>query len=190
MKVVEFMGMPRAGKSTLIELMETILSYEKRLRVRCIYEGARTCPLGKNDRFQYNAWSFHNTINRLMETRQQELDYILIDRGVWDHIAFAYALYSNKRINKRQYEAQTKYFRTFSFLEDSVLAFMISPKISVEREQKYHRLQGKVTNMNFLSILHKAYSETIPNTKQYSIIDSTKTIEESKKEILKKLLYE
>ena len=50
MNVIEFMGMPRAGKTTALEIME---SYLKTFgaRVRTVYEGARICPLDKSDRF-------------------------------------------------------------------------------------------------------------------------------------------
>ena len=103
MKCIEFMGMPRAGKSTQLELVETVLKHEKKASVRNIYEGARICPIGKENRFQYNSWSFHNTTNRIMEARMDNFDYLLIDRGIYDHIAFTRALYLGGQINKKQY---------------------------------------------------------------------------------------
>ena len=65
MNVIEFMGMPRAGKTTALEIMESYLK-TCGARVRTVYEGARICPLDKSDRFNYHSWSFHNTINRIL----------------------------------------------------------------------------------------------------------------------------
>ncbi|MBD3259104.1 hypothetical protein GF371_00570 [Candidatus Woesearchaeota archaeon] len=184
MKVIEFMGMPRAGKSTQFELVETVLSYAKKKKVRCLYEAVRNCPLDRKDRFQYNSWSLHHTINRLMEARMQDVDYILVERGIWDHAAFSIALYFDGKISKQQYLAQRRYCKGFGFLEDTVLAFFIDPETSVEREQKYHNQQGIVTNINFLSYLFEAYKRTIKKVEQkICIIDSSKPLEENTEEI-------
>ncbi len=184
-KTIEFTGMPKAGKSTQMELLETILKHKKGFNVRNIYEGARVCPLDKKDRFQYNAWSFNNTINRIMEAKASKFNYILIDRGIHDHIAFTKALYSYGQITAKQCEAQLKYFGEFSFLEDIVLVFIISPKEAMEREYKHHEFTGTVMNEKFLIELHKAYIDTIPEIKQkHVLINGSKSIKENKKEIL------
>ncbi len=184
-KTIEFSGMPKAGKSTQLELLETILKHEKNFDVRNIYEGARICPLNKKDRFQYNAWSFNNTINRIMESKSIALDYMLIDRGIYGHIAFTKALYSYGQITAKQREAQLKYFREFAFLEDIVLVFMIEPEEALRRECKHHEFTGAVMNREFLTELHRAYIDTIPEIKQkHILIDSSKSIKENKEEIL------
>ena len=184
MESIEFMGMPKAGKSTQLELIETFLKHEKRVSVRTIYEGARVCPIDKKTRFQHNAWSFHNTTNRLMEAQLTDPDYLLIDRGVYDHIAFTQALYRSGQITTEQYEAQARYFREFGFLEDSVIALMINPDEAMKREMKYHQFCGRVMNDNFLALLYEAYKETTLTIPQsHIVIDSSKTVKENNKEI-------
>ncbi|MFH1049252.1 MAG: hypothetical protein V1732_06350 [Patescibacteria group bacterium] len=183
-KTIEFTGMPKAGKSTQLELLETILKH-KGFNVRNIYEGARVCPLNKKDRFQYNTWSFNNTANRIMEAMASKFDYMLIDRGIYDHIAFTKALLSYGQITAKQSEAQLKYFREFSFLEDIVLIFTIDPKEAMERECKHHEFAGTVMNKEFLIELRKAYIDTISEIKQkHVLIDGSKSIKENKEEIL------
>lgn len=179
------MGMPKAGKSTQLELVETVLKHEKKAVMRNVYEGARICPLDKKDRFQYNAWSFHNTINRIMESKTGCSDYLLIDRGVYDHVAFTHALYQCGQITNEQFEAQANYFQQFGFLEDAVLVFMVSPKESIERENKHHKFQGRVMNKEFLSALYIAYQEIIPTIQQeHYLIDGSKSLDGNGKEIL------
>lgn len=190
MKNIEFLGMPKAGKSTQIELVENVLKHDKKLRVRNIYEGARICPLDKEDRLLYNSWSFHNTANRIMEAQNDDYDFILIDRGVYDHIAFTLALHRSGLLTKKEYEAQTDYFSQFESLEDSAIVLMISPEESMKRENKYHSFRGRVMNESFLSALHRAYEDVIPNIKkEYIVIDASKDLKENGNEILEVLGY-
>jgi len=185
MKSIEFMGMPKAGKSTQLELVETILKHERKSLVRNIYEGARICPIDKKERFQYNAWSFHNTANRIMEARMNNFDYLLIDRGIYDHVAFTHTLYKCGQISKEQYEAQAKYFQQFRFLEDSVIVFMINPDEAMMRENKHHKFCGRVMNKNFLSRLYEAYQELIPKIQQeHYVIDGSKSLDDNGEEVL------
>jgi thymidylate kinase len=184
MESIEFMGMPQAGKSTQLEFVENDLKHRKNAKVRSIYESARICPFDKQERFQYNAWSFHNITNKIMEARLYGFDYLLIDRGVYDHIAFTEALYRDGQITKEQYEAQTRYLKEFGFLEDMILIFMVAPRESMRRENKHFESAGRVMNMSFLSKLYEAYQTTIPTiTQQYFVIDGTKTIEDNIKEV-------
>ena len=185
MKTIEFMGMPKAGKSTQVELLETMLKHGRGSSVRKIQEGARICPLDKKEGFLYVTWSFHNTMNRLMEAQQTGFDYILIDRGVYDHIAFTTALYKSGRITEEQYTAQASYFKEFSFLEDLVLAHVISPEESLRREHKYHNFDGIVMNQDFLAELSDAYQETLPLVYQdYLVVDGSKPLRKNAAEIL------
>ena len=185
MEVVEFMGMPKAGKSTQVELTETFLKHQKKARIRNIYEGARICPLDKSERFLYNAWSFHSTVNKLIEARISNFDYILLDRGVYDHIAFTHALYRSEQINEKQFEAQVKYFQEFTSLEDFVLVFMLEPEEVINRENKYYQLTGRVINLDFLTRLHNAYTEIILGIeKRLCLIDGSRPLENNIEEVL------
>lgn len=189
MKIIEFMGMPKAGKTTQIEIVEKVLRDEKKLKVRAIHEGARICPLDKEDRFHYNAWSFHNTANRILEARLCKYDYLLIDRGVYDHIAFTQALFDSGHITRSQYVAQTSYFHEFGALEDAVMMFKVSPEESMKRENKHQERRGRVMNSRFLMMLNSAYLKTAGLIQpSHIVIDNTQTIEESTKQIMEFLL--
>jgi len=191
MKVIEFMGMPKAGKSTQLEYVESVLKHKKGARVRVVYEGARVCPLDKSERFMHNAWSFHNTTNRIMEARENSFDYMLVDRGVYDHIAFTYALHHSKEITIDQCDEQEQYFRHFGFLEESVLAFMIDPEEAMKRELKHHQISGRVMNPDFLKILHSSYQNLLEECElgeivpaKVQVIDGSKPIKENMEEVL------
>lgn len=120
-----------------------------------------------------------------MEAKINNFDYLLIDRGIYDHIAFTLALYKSGQITNKQYRAQLEYFKEFQFLEDLTLIFLINPEEAIKRENKHHNFTGRVMNKDFLSVLYEAYEKTIPEIEQKNfLIDGSKSVEENKKEIL------
>lgn len=182
MAAIEFMGMPKAGKSTQIEIVETVLKHEKRQRTQVIYEGARTCPFDKEYRFSYHSWSFHTMINCLLEAHQMPQDYILVDRGVYDHIAFSFALYKNGDLTSTQFAAQKTYFQEFQNLEEKIIIIQLHPETALKRATSDY---GRVMNSEFLAVLADAYRETIPLVQQeHIIVDGSKRKEENAEEIL------
>lgn len=157
--VIEFFGMPKAGKSTQIDILETKLKRENGCRVRVVHEGARICPLDKKDRFLYHAWSLNSTVNRIIEAKDQNYDYVLIDRGIIDHIAFSYALLEADLITKQQMDRLVVYAKEFLWLEDKAIGCLIDSQESLTREGKYCEKNGRVINDQFLQLLRKSYDE-------------------------------
>lgn len=157
MKVIEFLGMPRAGKTTAVEIVESVMKREGR-KVRTVYEGARVCPLDKSDRYNYHSWSFHNTVNRILEARLDNYDFILVDRGVLDHMAFLQAI---KPSCTREIEPAFEYYKGFLELQDEELFFTVSPEEAIRREAKSKPFVGRVFNTDFLSRLGNAYQQVL-----------------------------
>ena len=154
MRVIEFAGMPRSGKTTALEIMESVLKKERK-RIRVLYEGARISPLDKSDRYNYNAWSFHNTVNRILEARLDGYDFILVDRGVLDHAAFLEAIANEcqgKDIGLTQ-----KYYLGFLGIQDSEILFDVDPQEAIRREGKNKPFLGRVFSYPFLQFLQESY---------------------------------
>jgi len=183
-RVIEFLGMPKAGKSTAIEFAESYLKHAGK-KVRVIYEGARISPLDKSDRFNYNSWSFHNTLNRLMESRLDSYDFVLIDRGVFDHIAFGIAI--ETFCSERSIQIANEYYKLFSGLEDEAWLFGLPPDEAVRRERKHNPLLGRVFDLGFLSGLAKSYrfveKEILSRGIQLQNFDGMKSIQENQERI-------
>lgn len=158
------MGMPKAGKSTNIEILETSLKSEHNFQVREIFEGARMCPISKRQRFYYNSWAFHRTVNKIIETVEMtDFDYILVDRGPHDACMFTKALWKNGNIDKKKKEESIQYMKNFRELVDLVVVFMVDPTTSLSREKEYNKRSGRVMNKDFLSTLHEVYSNFCEN---------------------------
>ena len=190
MIVIELSGMPRAGKSSHMEILESRLKDKEGKLVRCIHEGIKFCPLDKRDVFAYTTWSFHYTANAIMEARSMPFDYILIDRGIYDHLAFAVAYYASDALTEKQYISQKNYFYAFKELEHLVFTFLVSPETSLERRRKIHLYNGRVMNASFLQKLSAAYhnireqaSSSIPHV----FIDAEQPFEVNTELIMRRL---
>jgi len=158
MRVIEFLGMPRSGKTTAIEVAEGYLKREG-VKVRVIYEGARVSPLDKSDRYNYHSWSFHNTVNRILEARLDNYDFILVDRGVLDHAAFLKAI--KPLCAGKDLQPALEYYLGFLNLQDRELFFDVSPEESIRREQKNKPFVGRVFNLPFLQGLSESYDSVV-----------------------------
>jgi len=180
MKTIEFLGMPKAGKTTAIEIAESYLKQNGKI-VRTVYEGARISPLDKEDRFMYNSWSFHNTVNRILEAKLNDYDVILVDRGIFDHIAFWRAICKyGERVDSCGVE---EYFSNFLKLEDQAIVFTLSPEEAIKRERKNNPYLGRVFNKAFLKRLESAY-EMISACNDLIKIDGSNSLEENSERML------
>jgi len=175
MKAIEFFGMPRSGKTTGIEIVESYFK-QKGARVRTVYEGARVSPLDKSDRFNYNSWSFHNTTNRILEAREDHYDFILIDRGILDHLAFLDAIQS--QCEGKDLEATAQYYKQFRDIQDIELFFTVEIDEAIRREVKHKPFIGRVFQRDFLEGLERAYQTTVSEaqrTRKIRTIDGNKS---------------
>ncbi len=157
MKVIEFFGMPRSGKTPAVEILESYFK-ERKARVRTVYEGARVCPLDKSDRFNYNAWSFHNTVNRILEARMDHYDIILVDRGILDHLAFSMAI--GPQCPGKDMQTASGYYAQFRELQDLEILFTVDVEEAIKREARHKPFVGRVFQNQFLERLHESYEQT------------------------------
>jgi len=183
MITVEFMGMPKTGKTTQIDLVEDALEDRKEYKVGTVAESAMKCPLEKDGGLKHDSWCFHETTNKIMEQQlRDDLDYLLVDRGVYDRGVFSEVYNRNGGLTEEQKETQKKYMEMFTDLEDRVVAFMITPEESLSRE---FQEGGKVMNGDFLDVLYESYDDMISEIEdsKLKVIDGTKDILEIRDEI-------
>lgn len=184
MIVIEFLGMPKAGKTTAIEILESFLKNLGK-KVRIIYEGARVSPLDKKDRFLYNSWSFHNTLNRILEAKLNNYDFILIDRGVYDHIAFVNAI--ENFTSMKNVESCEEYYKLFEEIEDYIFLYQLNPNKAIEREAKHNPFLGRIFSVDFLKKLYNSYekvSKDLIENKKFKLFNGENSCDENSKNLL------
>jgi hypothetical protein len=85
--LVEFAGTPRAGKTTVIGGLSTLLKRDG-WHVRLVDEQAGCCPVPDKDNPHFNIWTTCSTICRIVEARYSSADIVLIDRGLFDALCW------------------------------------------------------------------------------------------------------
>ncbi len=163
--VVEVLGMPGAGKSTLIErYLKELWSRDERNKVALIDEGARSVgqeygDLRYTDPFLYSMLggtaTFLGYIDALKNTNSG-MRVMISDRGQIDRRAFRRVLFGKGEVSPGIMADE----KLFMFgLENTpvqiggIIMLMTRPEVSVARKQ----VLGPITNMDFLPRLYEQY---------------------------------
>ncbi len=137
MKVIEFFGIPRAGKTTqrkkLVQrLQEEGLKYRIFRKPRKLLEKTRNLE-------ELNFVYFEAMVQFYERGKQKEVDYLIFDRGLYDRIALITADYKRGEISSS--------FRTklISQLESKIeqithpFLFLVTPEISLQRKKEQRK---------------------------------------------------
>jgi len=191
--VVEFAGVPKAGKSTTIEI---VAHFFRRMgfKVWAPTEGAskRTPYHLKRDLVAFNTWTLNYAISELL-VAYFNIDHhnlILLDRGPYDSLAWMGVLSqqqsagtsrgSSQVLTKEEYDI----FRSFatqtrwSQLVSRVFLFKCTPDISLEREHESKLTQKHGTAMNPLML--KALLQEYEDLENKGVFQSLYTVETSR----------
>ena len=179
--IVEFAGMPQTGKDTIIDILSHYLK-RNGFREYVCQEGARTCPIYKDDRLLYASWIIHRValeITEIATVHRGRYDVSILNRGIFDALAFFYLL-SQKGIISNEYWLSTRdYFtlNTWTELTDVVFLFKAEAITSISREleDKLVKTDGVVMNLDTLQTLELAYQhiqEALEKKCKIVVIDS------------------
>ena len=161
---VEFAGMPGAGKTTTIDILDHFFRREGK-SVRVITEGAQACPIDQDCRVQFAAWTAHRLLNVLLEESYctRGYDLMLIDRGLFDVQAFIRLLLLESKASEEQVTTMIDYLRLsqWSELTDVVFLFDIPARTALRRHAKNSLTQqpGPILNGSTLQLLQDCYDE-------------------------------
>lgn len=141
MRVIEFTGSPKSGKSALINRLYEALS--ENLLVKIINNGFRNCPFRDDDNAVYHQqlWSTFSIANSLLESFHeiQKPDIMLIDRGFWDRSIWIEYLYGEGELSKNEYNFLIETVGGLLPTIDLVFNIIIPGSESVNRQSVYGR---------------------------------------------------
>jgi len=81
--VLEITGTPKAGKTTLISMLDAFLR-DCGFRVQVLKERASECPLPMKGHFFFNTWTTGTMLAGLLDAVDREHDVVILDRGIFD----------------------------------------------------------------------------------------------------------
>lgn len=150
MCIIEFAGMPRSGKTTIVKALC------QRLNNANLYpERFDLVPYKKEDGFEYNFWYAKYCIKRLNKIVSHKGTH-LFDRGIIDRIAFGNALASYGKFTKTQLEKYLVLLEPYIDYEDLVFIINISPEVSLINAKSGKK--NITRDLEFLKYLHSSYS--------------------------------
>jgi predicted NUDIX family phosphoesterase len=152
--VIEFSGVPKAGKTSTISQVHGFL---KRcgFKTETVIERASICPVRDKRHFNFNVWTACTTLAQLIEKTQDppkegDPEILLLDRGLFDSLAWLSMMERMERIRKHE----RKVVEDFLLQDDwrkrigGVVLMTASPKDAMSREQGNLPVVGSGSIMN------------------------------------------
>jgi GTPase SAR1 family protein len=174
--IIEFGGMPEAGKSTMIERLRTWFIDYKGIVPLVLPDQAKSSPVPRIagapafNQVHNTAWAMTNSVNRLIESIYGQSQVIILDRGPIDFYLFTLAIQQRGDFDRAKHSnfptAMREYLQLFTDLIDCLFLMIISSKESYERETSFiQRLFGsfpqRESKIHLLRELEKVYNQDV-----------------------------
>ena len=157
--VIEFAGVPKAGKTTTLTNVQTFL---KRcgFRTDVVIERASVCPIRDKKHANFNVWTACTTLAQILEKTQNpprpdDPHILFLDRGIFDSICWMTMMEQISRIRSDE----RKLIQKFLTIDDwkkrisAVFVMLASPQDAMKREQgilPVEGAQGSIMNPDIL----------------------------------------
>lgn len=166
--VIEFAGVPKAGKTTTLSQAHAFL---KRcgFKVETVIERASVCPIRDKRHFNFNVWTASTTLAQILEKTQEpplqgvDPDVLFLDRGLFDSLSWMSMMHVLKRIRSEEQKA----IENFLLLSDwrkriaGVIVMTTSPEEAMLRERGLLPVVGSGSIMN-----KEVIQQMLDNTKK------------------------
>ena len=175
--IIEFSGLPKAGKTRTIAVLELFLKRNK-FNVEVFIERASIAPIRSKGHLNFNTWVSCASLQGMLEALSKpELDILILDRGIFDALMWTHWLRHTSKITAEEEEACYAFFgmKRWTSLIDLVVVMTCSPAVSMEREYAGQLTTKRGTIMTD-GTLHRI-SESIDATVQ-RFGDRFKTVEQ------------
>jgi len=187
--IIEFIGLPRAGKTEQTERLSRFFeSRKKKVRIITDREIEREIKFKPEDSFNYNL-DFFRIID--MKIRKAKEEIIILDRGFIDGLAWTYNEFELKNLNKSEFDELYDYLSSSIEQIDYGIFIKISKKSLIQRHKKKGE-KGKsdkyVLEERYLNGLIKSYEKLeneLENSKKVLVVDGELAPEEIENKIKK-----
>ena len=158
--VIEFAGVPKAGKTTTLTHVQTFL---KRcgFRTDVVVERASVCPIRDKKHANFNVWTACTTLAQILEKTQNppkpdDPQILFLDRGLFDSICWMTMMEKISRIRQEERDL----IQRFLTIDDwrrritAVFVMLASPSDAMKREQGLLPVQdasGSIMNKETLN---------------------------------------
>lgn len=160
--VVELLGTPKSGKSTLAEAIEHTLKRSDWI-VTARPEGATVIDRIKRDTPHYNLETCRYALSEVAARMDSEFDLVILDRGLMDGMIWMSYWLAKGKITQEDYDAVVAFYGT-ALLRDQfdLHVFLVcDPKTAMDRElaRSLSKKDGDTMNLKSLELLRGIHDE-------------------------------
>ncbi len=157
--VIEFAGVPKAGKTTTLSHVQRFL---KRcgFRTDVVVERASVCPIRDKKHANFNIWTACTTLAQILEKTQNpprpdDPQILFLDRGLFDSICWLTMMERIARLRPGEREIIRKFLTLSDWRNriSAVFVMLVCPKDAMEREQgilPVDQKEGSIMNPEIL----------------------------------------
>lgn len=166
--VIEFAGLPKAGKTTTLNHVQAFL---KRcgFRVEVVIERASVCPIRDKKHSNFNIWTACTTLSQILEKTQSpprpdDPDILILDRGIFDAICWLTMMEQLARIRKQERKTTERFLLIDDWKKrlSGVFLMTAEPEDAMEREKGYLPVEeatGSIMNLEVLQQMKQTLDE-------------------------------
>ena len=167
--VIEFAGIPKAGKTSTISQLQSFL---KRcgFHVQVVIERASICPIRDKKHFTFNVWTACTTLSQILENtqdppRDSDPEILILDRGIFDSICWLTMMDQLSRLRTQDRER----IENFLLMDEwrkrvtGVIVMTVSPEESMKRERGFLPVEvtGSIMNLEVLQQFRTVTKECV-----------------------------
>lgn len=159
--VVEFAGVPKAGKTSTLN---HVYAFLRRCGFKCevVVERASLCPIRDKKHFNFNVWTACTSLSQLLERTQNppspdDPEILFLDRGIFDAICWLSLLERLGRITPQDRQRTADFLMIDDWVSrvSGVVAMSTSPEDALQREQGHLPVQGRGGSIMNRTVLHQ-----------------------------------
>jgi predicted NUDIX family phosphoesterase len=164
--VLEFAGVPKAGKTTTLNALQAFL---KRcgFRVEIVVERASVCPILDKKHANFNVWTACTTLAHILEKTQnpprpEDPHVLILDRGLFDSICWLTLMERLERIRPQDRELIERFLRLDDWRKriSAVFVMIVSPTDALTREKGLLPVEGGKGSIMNQDVLNQMLNTT------------------------------
>ncbi len=186
-KIIEFTGVPEAGKTTVIyKLKEALGDYRVKIIDEATTKMKKDLPDDAKNKVTYIV---ADIIKEYVAAINGDYDYILIDRGLYDRYFWNYFSYMNGDIGEEEKQSRDLFVlhEFINYQVDLLIVFLVDGEEAVRRRGSEGRFVTK-EKMNFYGKLLQDFCQDFNETKVVQVTTTNKNVVEVTDEVLQKLV--
>jgi thymidylate kinase len=189
--LVEFAGLPAAGKTTATNLLAERLR-NRGLQITVVSESAAESPLGRLKRdWHFNAWTLCHTTQRLLEVSSENgTQFVIVDRGLFDAFCWIEWFKAKKGIPPRTAEVLQLFATLRDWLAIPHVVFCLSARFETSLKRRGHT--GRIVNPQTFSELEAAYQAGLNSLSEHEkeLVQPILTDDLSPDEVVGRVLHD